>query len=266
MDALQRGLQRLPADIDPNKVADVLRSDGGLILEGLIPATMARAIDAELEPHLDQRPPGFKPEFDDTFYGSNTKRIQGIANKSRHFVTEILLHPTLLGAADEILRANCGDYWMSQAETIYIGPGNPVQELHRDDLNWANAATLGIDLQISVLTCLGDYDAAVGATRVIPGSHKWPLDRPFDPADAVPVELELGDALVYVGSLVHGGGHNTTTDRWRTIERIPQRGRELLGWSSLRGTTADGGAEGALQLWQLDGADLERRNGLFSQR
>ena len=121
---LDVGLERLPADTDPDKVADVLRRDGGLIIEGLVTPTAARAIDAELAPHVEGRHAGFNPEFDDVFYGSNTKRIQGLAAKSRTFVHEILLNRVLLDLADRILLPSCGDYWMSQAETIFIGPGN----------------------------------------------------------------------------------------------------------------------------------------------
>ena len=288
---VQDGLERLPADTDPDKLADILRRDGGLVIEGLISATAATTVDAELAPHVEARHAGFNAEFDDVFYGANTKRIQGLAGKSPSFVREILLNPALLALADRILLDHCGDYWMSQAETIFIGPGNPAQELHRDDLNWSDAARLGIDLQISVLTAVGDYDAEVGATMVIPGSHTWPLDQPIDESAARPVELAPGDALVYLGSLVHGGGHNRTADRWRkgvycsyllgwltpeeatarsltpeVAATLPQRARELLGWSSLRGTTAEAGAAAALKLWQLDDADLARHDGLFTHK
>lgn len=283
------GLERLPADTDPDKLADVLRRDGGLVISGLVSRAVAERIDADLAPFVDTRHTGFDAEFDDAFYGSNTKRVQGLAAKSRTWVDEILLHPTLLSVADRVLLEHCGDYWMSQAETIFIGPGNPAQELHRDDLNWAAAARLGIDLQISVLTAVGDYDAEVGATMVIPHSHRDPLDDPIDASAARPVELDRGDALVYLGSLVHGGGHNRTADRWRkgvycsyllgwlTPEEasaravtpalaatLPQRARELLGWSSLHGTPSGSeGAAAALKLWQLDDADLDRHEGLF---
>ncbi|MFN8051606.1 MAG: phytanoyl-CoA dioxygenase family protein [Acidimicrobiales bacterium] len=288
---LHDGLERLPADTDPDKIAEVLRRDGGLVLEGLVSATTATTIDAELAPHVDARHSGFDAQFDDVFYGANTKRIQGLAAKSSTFLHEILLNPALLAVADRILLSHCGDYWMSQAETIFIGPGNPSQELHRDDLNWSDASRLGIDLQISVLTAVGDYDAECGATMVIPGSHEWPLDRPIDASLARPVELAPGDALVYLGSLVHGGGENRTADRWRkgvycsyllgwltpeeatsrsltpeVAATLPQRARQLLGWSSLRGNPVGDGAAGALKLWQLDDADLERHGGLFTHR
>ena len=285
------GLERCAADTDPATLLAILRRDGGLVIEGYLdPATVAR-IDAELEPFVQRRDPGFKDHSADSFYGGNTKRVQGLAAKSPTWVESILLNPTLLAIADGILLPNCGDYWMSQAETIYIGPGNAAQTLHRDDLNWSRAGELGIDMQVSVLTAVGDYDAEVGATMVIPGSHLWPLDQPFDRSAARPVELEPGSALVYLGSLVHGGGANRTDTRWRkglyvsyllgwltpeeavarsitpeVAEHLPQRARELLGWSSVRGNHAHQGAAAALQLWQLDKDDLERFDGLFSNK
>lgn len=262
------------------------------MIEELLDADTVARIDSELAPHLAARRPGFKDGHDDSFYGSNTVRIQGLAAKSRTFVDRYLLHPTLLAIADRILLAHCGDYWMSQAETIFIHPGNPAQELHRDDCNWGVAQRLGIDLQISVLLALGDYDAEVGATRVVPGSHHWPLDRSIHDLDAAPVEMEPGSALVYLGSLVHGGGANRTPDRvrkglylaflqgWLTPEEavavgvgpevaatLPRRAQELLGWANLR-SPADAAdpAEAALQLWQLDADDLERLSDSFHHR
>jgi len=279
-------------DTDPDKIAHILRRDGGLVIEELLDLATVERIDAELAPHLAARHGGFKDGHDDAFYGSNTVRIQGLAAKSRTFVDAYLLHPTLLAVADRILLPHCGDYWMSQAETIFIHPGNPAQELHRDDCNWGVAQRLGIDLQISVLLALGDYDAEVGATRVVPGSHQWPLDRPIADAHAEPVEMEPGSALVYLGSLVHGGGANRTADRvrkglylaylqgWLTPEEavpvgvgakvaasLPRRARELLGWANLRSPSDAGpGAEAALELWQLDADDLERLGDSFHHR
>lgn len=286
------GLERCPADTDAAKLAEIMHRDGGVVLEGLVSRADVARIDADLAPAVAERQPGFIGEFDDAFYGANTVRVQGIPSRSRTFVDAILLHPTLLAVADEILLPYCGDYWMSQAETIFIGPGEPAQELHRDDANWSFASQLGIDLQFSVLTALGDYDAEVGATMAIPRTHRDPLDTPIDPAQAVPVEMQPGDALVYLGSLVHGGGHNRTADRvrkglycsyllgWLTPEEapalalrpevaaeLPQRARELLGWSSMRGNPRDAsGAEAALHLWQLDRDDLARYDGRFTLR
>jgi ectoine hydroxylase-related dioxygenase (phytanoyl-CoA dioxygenase family) len=217
--------------------------------------------------------------------------VQGLAAKSPEFVASVLLHPTLLAAADAVLLPHCGHYWMSQAETIYIRPGNPAQPLHRDDVNWSYAARLGIDLQLSALVALGDYDAEVGATMVVPGSHLQAYDEPIDEASARPVEMEPGDALLYLGSLAHGGGANTSANRvrealyigyllgWLTPEEavvhsvpedvartLPSRARELLGWANLHGNAADRGVEAATQLWQLDLDRYQRYGGTFLHR
>ena len=286
------GLERLPSDSDPDKIADLLRRDGGLIIEELVEPEVVARLDAELAPFVEARRPGFKTEFDGSFYGSQTTRIQGLAAKSPTFVDEYLLHPTLLAVADRILLPNCGDYWMSQAETIFILPGNPEQELHRDDCNWGIAQNLGIDLQISILLALGDYDEEVGATRVVPGSHLWPLDREIHGAKSYPVEMNPGDGFMYLGNVVHGGGANRTTDRvrkglyiaylqgWLTPEEavavgvgpelaatLPERARELLGWANLRSPRdAEDAPSAALQLWQLDADDLERLGASFHHR
>ncbi len=285
-------LERLPADADPVKLADLLQRDGGLILEGLLSQFDLDRINSELAPWVERRPPGFREDsHDDDFYGANTIRIQGLARKSRTFVDSSLLHPSLLALADTVLLPYCGDYWMSQAETIFIGPGNPAQELHRDDVNWTFASQLRFPLQISVLTALGEYTPELGSTMVVPGSHLWPLDRVIDPAEARPVRLEPGDSLVYLGNLVHGGGHNQTTDDWRrglyvsylvgwltpeeavpmgvgtdVAATLPRRARELLGFANLRQPTDASGAGAVLELWQLDADDLERNRDSFHHR
>ena len=276
------GLTRFRADSAIDDIVSAVRRDGGAIVSGLLGTEQFDSIVSELAPHVDARPTGFRGFAPDAFYGSNTKRIQGLAAKSRAFVDHVLLSPVLLAVADAILLPNCGDYWMSQAETIYIGPGNKAQALHRDDINWSRAARLGIDLQVSALVAVGDYDAAVGATMIVPGADRA-HDAPFDPSLAVPVELEPGDALLYLGSLVHGGGANTTSDRWRravyvgyllgwltpeesvplsvpeqVAATLPERARRLLGWSNIRGNRPEDGVASQLQLWQMDQNDAAR--------
>ena len=287
-------LQRFTADAPVEQLSNAIREDGGIVITGLLSASEVQQLDAQLDPYVSRRQPGFHHDDSDTaFYGGNTKRIQGLAAKSSVFVESVLLNQLLLGIADSMLLPHCGDYWMSQAETIFIGPGNKAQVLHRDDVNWSQAASLGIDLQVSALVALGDYDAEVGATMVIPRSHltHGHTQESFDAAQAQPVEMQPGDALVYLGSLVHGGGANRTTDRirkalyigfllgWLTPEEavpqsiteevartLPARARELLGWANIHGNAASEGVHAAVQLWQLDRDDLERFDGLFIDR
>ncbi len=289
---LAPSLNRLPADSDLAKIIDVIKTDGGVILTNLISPSQAISLADELQDSVDKRQPGFLEGHDESFYGTNTIRMQSMARRSQTWVNEVLLNPVLLGLADAILHPHCGDYWLSQSELIYLGPEQPVQELHRDDLNWPLAATIpNIDLQLSCLVALGDYDAEVGATQVVPGSHLWPHDRIAQPHEIVQAEMDPGDALVYTGSTIHSGGENKTTDRWRKAlylsylvgwltpeeavplavspelaRTLPKRARELLGHANLPSREGAYGAEAALQLWQLDEDDLKAADGSFHHR
>jgi hypothetical protein len=53
-------------------------------------------------------------------------------------------------------------------------------------------------------------DQGNGATLVIPGSHLWGPDRCPQNEEAIPAELNPGDALIFVGNTYHAGGGNTT--------------------------------------------------------
>src|SRR5262249_26308864 len=49
-----------------------------------------------------------------------------------------------------------------------------------------------------------------GATRAIPGSNHWPLDRKPEIGEAQPCCMEPGDVTLFLGSTQHGGGANRT--------------------------------------------------------
>ena len=104
---------------------------------------------------------------------------------------------------------------------------------------------------------LTDFTAANGATRVVPGSHRWPLDRDAEPQEIIQAEMKAGSALFYLGSTIHGGGANRTESEWRRgmflgyvvgwlrteentfltvpidqARTMPQRIQELLGYKA----------------------------------
>lgn len=63
---------------------------------------------------------------------------------------------------------------------------------------------------IGCVTAITKTTRENGATVGIPGSHLWGLERPPRTSEAVPAELEIGDAFIFLGNLYHGGGANTT--------------------------------------------------------
>ena len=65
---------------------------------------------------------------------------------------------------------------------------------------------------VNSMWALTDFTADNGATRLIPGSHRWRADRRprRDGERAVPATMPAGSVLIYLGGLWHSGGANTT--------------------------------------------------------
>jgi ectoine hydroxylase-related dioxygenase (phytanoyl-CoA dioxygenase family) len=101
------------------------------------------------------------------------------------------------------------DYQLSAPTGIEIGPGEVAQPLHPDDALYPIPRPHQ-ELVVNVMWPLEDFTAANGATRVVPGSHRWVDETPGPDTPTVPVEMPAGSALIYLGSLWHGGGANTT--------------------------------------------------------
>ena len=70
-------------------------------------------------------------------------------------------------------------------------------------------------LEVEAIYALSDFTAENGGTRVVPGSHRWPLERKPREDEIVSAVMPAGAALYYLGSTIHGGGANTTSDEFR---------------------------------------------------
>ncbi len=284
-------IQRVPSGTSPEKIAELLLRDGAVVVTGLLGLDTVAELNSDLDPYVSARSSGFGDGLQGDFFGATTVRVQGLAMKSDVFVSECLLDPTLLGVMDLVLLPNCGDYWLSLAGLIFLQPGDKAQVLHRDDINWAIPARLGIDLQVSAMIAIGDFDAEAGATMVIPRTHRLPIDQAVDPRLAQPVDLERGDAVLWLGSTLHQGGANQTSDRVRKglylsymlgwlvpeeasalsltpsrVEELPDRARQLLGMTSLKGNPADDATNPDMQLWQVDKFEVSRVGSNFTNR
>ena len=89
-----------------------------------------------------------------------------------------------------------------------------AQALHRDRLAWGGYIPREIEPQLNTMWALTDFTAENGATRVVPGSHRWPDEQRADSSEIIQAEMAAGSLLFYTGSVIHSGGENhTDTDR-----------------------------------------------------
>ena len=115
---------------------------------------------------------------------------------------------------DHFLLKGCREYQLNLTQAIRIGPGEPPQVIHRDDLMF-NFAHPEFEAMINAMWAVDDFTAENGATHIVPGSHKWPLDRQAQSHEEAQGVMKRGSVLIYLGSLQHGGGANRT-DKPRT--------------------------------------------------
>jgi ectoine hydroxylase-related dioxygenase (phytanoyl-CoA dioxygenase family) len=184
-------------------IVDRLERDGYATVPDAIEPGQVAAARADLEAILEHTPPGR-----DDFEGRRTRRIYALFAKTRA-LDPLALHPTVLGVLDRVL----GHYQLSAPAGIAIGPGETAQPLHPDDAIYPLPRPHA-ELVVNVMWPLEEFTVANGATRIVPGSHHWTDRQPGPDTATIAVEMPAGTALLYPGSVWHGGGANQT-DRTR---------------------------------------------------
>ena len=205
-----------------------LAEHGGVIVEDLIDAETVARINAELDPYVEAADPAaahLNPALE-FFFGRRTRHVTSITGKSATFATDVLCHPTMLGVCDDVLLPSCARYQLNIASILDRGPGAEPQFLHRDEDVWIHVPRPRPELQVASIWALVDITREMGATQVVPGSHRWDRARQPEPEEIAYAELRAGSAVIYLGSTLHGGGANTTTDTWRRAVHLSY----TMGW------------------------------------
>jgi len=222
-----------------------LDKDGYALVEDVLSPEEVAATRADLLRVLEETPLGRND-----FEGHKTRRIYALFAKTRHFDGPAT-NPLLLGVLDKVL----GHYQLSAPTGIQIGPGEVAQVLHHDDSIYPLPVPHG-EVVVNTMWPLDDFTEANGATRIIPGSHRWePVRRPEPGQETVAAEMKAGSVLFYTGSVWHGGGANQTDKprlgvileyvvSWlrpqenhilsvprETVATLPERLQELLGYN-----------------------------------
>lgn len=181
--------------------ARCIRQDGYCIIPGLLPASLLSALEADLDPVFAQTPFG-----DGHFYGYRTKRFGSLLRRSP-LAAELVLQPTVLGLAREMLGAACERIQLNVAQAIEIHPGEIEQFPHCDHDMWAGVKGQH-EYLVNVMWPISRFTALNGATRIYPGTHQRQLQSLDDLDEPIVAECEPGSAICFLGSTVHGAGAN----------------------------------------------------------
>ncbi len=210
-------LERVGYAASAGIICAALERDGAVVVENIVSPEQLSRLNGDLDANISAIAPGLRnPSHQEAieFYGHSTVRIDGLPGKSAAFL-EFMSLSQLRETADYFLLPNCDDYLLNTGQLIQIGPGETDQVLHRDEDAWLHYPEPRLTLQVEAMFALSDFTIGNGATAVVPGSHRWPLDREARPEEVVRAEMTAGSALFYMGSTIHGGGANTTDDEHR---------------------------------------------------
>jgi ectoine hydroxylase-related dioxygenase (phytanoyl-CoA dioxygenase family) len=249
-----------------------IREDGYVVIESLLDAAATAAIRAALRPHLRSELFGRN-----NFEGHRTERVYSLVGLHEVF-ERLAIHPRVVGVCDAFLAPN---YLLTASQAIHIHPGETAQPMHTDDAFYRLPRPRNA-VSVSTIWAIDPFTAENGATQIVPGTHRW-TDSAIDdlmyeidftttpegarvprPAGPLPadvaarlrdVTMPAGSVIVFLGTLLHRGGANTSTaprlalsnqycEPWArqqenytlSIPRdraraMPERVRELLGYS-----------------------------------
>ncbi len=232
MSASRDSLPGLPVVTRSNSAEEIaLLSDqaGAVIIRSFLTPEQVVRINDELEAPLAALDAGSKHEHAlvAEFHGHQTKRLTNLVTHSKTFREEILDDDLFHELGRVLYEPECGDWWLTTAQLIEIGPGNKAQMLHRDMAQYQPFVAMNKHAPRAItnlMLALTDFTEENGATRLIPGSQDWDdFEELGTPEMTIPALLNAGDAVLFGGKVVHGGGPNVTTDYYRRGLTIPMQ-------------------------------------------
>ena len=203
----------------PMDAAAELQERGFVVLPGPVPSArmerLANAYDAAMA----------SATGDDIRIGSTSTKVNDLVNRGAEF-DAVYVFPPLLEACCRVIGQ---PFKLSSLLARTVRPQSPAQELHvdvrRDSADWP---LLGFILMVD------EFRPDNGATRFVPGSHRWPgspedtLSDPWAEQDGQVLACgQAGSLLVFNGSAWHGHTANTSSGPRRSIQGalIPRAGR-----------------------------------------
>ncbi len=197
-----------------------LETDGFVLLPNLISDTECCRYKALLENDYKK--------YVNLYEDAESLPLGSLANKSGEKVVfnlhnkdiswfRLFNHPEILKILDVLLKQgsynNAEPYYLNNISARCPLKDHPGQQLHID----SNIPGLNQCIVANVLWLLDDFSLDNGATRVVPGSHKWQEFAPDGKShpDEISIIAPKGSALIFNAGLWHGGAENASGEsRW----------------------------------------------------
>jgi ectoine hydroxylase-related dioxygenase (phytanoyl-CoA dioxygenase family) len=181
---------------------------GYLVLSGVVDAEELDRLRSAFDRACDAE--GIPPR--------GTRHPKGLLEGDPAF-SRLVLHPGLLAAVLHVLGRPFRLGGVAGRDPM---PGFGPQGLHMDCVESGPATPYQV---VTALGLIDDFTPENGATRLVPGTHRWrrPPPKTFaDPAsrhpDQVVVTAPAGSVLAFNGHLWHGGTANRSGDHRRAVQ------------------------------------------------
>jgi ectoine hydroxylase-related dioxygenase (phytanoyl-CoA dioxygenase family) len=203
--------------LKPSHGTTILK-DGYVILRGVVDEKTIAGITRDLAPVFDET-----PFCEGGFYGQRTKRFGRLLTRSDH-AAQLVEQAEVFRLVSDILAPWCDTIQLNLTQAIEIHPGALAQFPHRDQDMW-NGIKGEVEYLVNVMWPLTPFTTENGATVFWPGSHGRCALQPDVPGETRIATAIPGDAIIFLGSTLHGAGENLST--------LPRRGiivSYCLGW------------------------------------
>lgn len=191
---------------------------------------------------------------------AKNRRLDRLPDRHPVFL-ELLEQPVLLDLVKHVLGPTVlnESYLVQSLDANVTHPGSGAQFIHLDAAR--DTHDQAAPYQVRFIWCLDEFDEENGATRIVPGSHRWNDRIDMSGAtfyESVPAVAPAGSLIIYTDMLLHGTGANVSADRqrasinfgycppWcrplinfplvldpRTVEGASRTLRQLLGYGSV---------------------------------
>jgi hypothetical protein len=203
------GIEHLTIEDSPEDLLGILDRDGGVIVENVVGSDVIARIHEDLDPFFSATEDGLND-----FWGCKTKRIGALMARSES-CRELAINPFVNALCEPFLSPYSDGYQLNATQAVLIGPEESNQPLHRDRGVWGGRLNRSIETQFSTIWAIDDFTNTNGATQFVPGSHRWDGERQPTEDEIQVAVMPAGSVMLYSGSVLHGGGVNTTTDQYR---------------------------------------------------